>query len=308
MTNQTLSINQVPYMNFNQVTTPSSPIIFEASKEATTPVLKDCVELTIGAAEILHPKYSTIYLGIKGMRAKSGGDYCRGIENAFGFLLLAASPVLEPCRIIGGGLGVIGGAIGTAVVAPVTGTEKNFRKALNSDQLNDPALKRQALINAFTKRMRRLVNSSLKLTADEKLQLMGHPQKLIALSAIALAYNSKNEFINELKMADNSIIKRNQIETLDEVFKDYFMSVCQLKSLIKDIERAERDFDWRKLMERLDNPFLSEFGGKETRENYVKLGQKAIDLAEVIIADEGFQQSWNAEVALINNNNNNNNQ
>lgn len=290
-----------PYSSYvKPLQTPDSPIIFEPKPEKFTPALKDCVELTGDGIEIMKPKYSPLWWGIKGAFAEQHGDYLRGLPNAMGFLVLAACPVLIPARYAIGGIGVVAGATSTAVVAPLAGVEKVYRKLSHADALNDPALKRDKLMEAFTKRMRRMITASVRLTELQKKELMQQPQQLIALSALALAFNSKEQFSDKLVMADNAVLEKQQIESLDSGFKHHFEEICQLKNSISRIGSFESDFTWKKLMECLDDPSKTTALSKEEQvKRYVELGEQAFKLAEDIFDDEGFQKTWTVDKALI---------
>jgi len=295
------------YTSFKKLEqTPNSPIVFEPTKAERTASFMGWVELTKASASILHPKYSMVYWGIKMIgENEPAGDYLRGLPQAIGFLLLAASPVLEAGRFALGGAGIGLGVAGASFEAPRAFAEKIFRKVTDADKLNNPELKRQKLMDAFTKRMRRMINTSSTLSADDKKDLLDSPKILIALSVLALAFASKDQYGNQLLMADNAVLKREQTESLDEEFKDLFSKICALKDRIRRLAQNEPRFSWDILMKCLDDPSQTKSRTKNDQmQQYTELNEKVLELAEDIFEDAGFQASWEISKIQINNNNN----
>ena len=144
--------------------TPDSAVHPEEKEKkhmATGKALSDCAHFTGGATSLLHPDYSFTIQGLKMVFWSKGGDY--NFEPAIGMLMLMASPVEESFRLGAGGVGMIGGAIATAVTGFIYSAEWVGRAALGvASAPSNPAKKRKKLMQAFVKRMNDTLNEAYK--------------------------------------------------------------------------------------------------------------------------------------------------
>lgn len=115
---------------------------------------------------------------------------------------------------------------------------------------------------------------------------------LIAMSAIDLAFNSKNELPFVLLLEDKQTLAPNQIEGLNDQFKEYFESICDLKQCICSLKNY-KDLNWEQLMDYLDNPSKASINNWEDAPQKIQeQDRKSMELAEKVFLDEAFHTCW----------------
>lgn len=271
-----------------------SEIKFKPSKKITKEALKEFASLPCLGISALDPRASFFIIGLQMFLEPPGGGYLSGFNNSMGFLLMASSPVVAIFKTGFAATTITAGVVGTAVLAPSCLIEKGVRFVLRSDKLNDPELKRQALMKAFVKRMSKLIDT-LAQGEESRRYMVENPSEICILSAISLAFNSKSEYGKTLIMADGNKLTEKDLETLDPLFISYFEGICLIRDNLRAISYEKSQISWTRLMTTLNKLCLEEplNLSPNTITYYKNAYETACELSNEICQDQAFIRAWN---------------
>ncbi len=261
-------------------------------KTSTNSHVRDSAEITKDMAELVFsPQYSVLIKSIKMISTKPKGRF--SLDRELGILLLLASPGIIGLKI---GIGIpviIGAAATTAVLGPLCLAKKIGKFVANG---LDPPLppsfdkQRQEYVDQFVASLKKIMND---FNEDEQTLFKQDPSGIIDLSMISLAFLSRNEITNQLKMGDE-IFTEEDANKLGPNAKEYFKRICSLKSLISDLRLSPDNAQgWKILKES-----MIELGSEECKLqefHRVKLSSliiESMELTQLIMQNPLFQTTW----------------
>lgn len=270
----------------------------------TLEAFKGSASFTAESAKFLaDPRYSLLIQGISLVCSKPSGGYMSGLEQMMGGLMIMASPAWAVIRI---GLGLpltLVGAAATAItggaVAAEWGGRKVVKGALQAVEPSEKEKLREKLTENFVKRMHLTM---AEMDYNEKVFFKDHPEQLISLAAIYVAFLSRNEEENSIKSAEK-VIKIDDLPKEDENSLKYFKQLCEMKNAIKSLNFGrDSTHSWNLLLDSLkniDEP-LEEGASRHSineKETLKLLVEMACTLGDAVNEDELFKKIWEESIA-----------
>lgn len=206
----------------------------------TGPLLQRCVTFTKEHGQyIFDPKFSFFLAGMRMMnRPKSEELPLKWIEQFMGFLLTCASPVIGAWVLKEEGPKTAGGAIATAVVAPVAAAEYTARAAVQAaSTLAEPSnaeSQRAHFTALFIERMV-MIAQKQNLSHAQLQDVKNNPLSLIGKAALEVAFLSRKEPTTTALSVGYQTLHRQNIHHLPEECKLFFDALCQMKTAIQNL-------------------------------------------------------------------------
>lgn len=278
-----------------------TPTKNENNQLVTAPALNGCASFTSESAQFLaSPKYSLFIQGIKAINSKSSGGYLSGLEQCMGALMIMASPIWGLLRV---GIGLpctILGAVATTVTGGAVGVEWSGRKVTQgAQQILGPSEKsnlREKLTEKFVRRMHETLKN---MDYNEAHFFKQHPEQLVSIAGICVAFLSRKEEGKCLKAGDK-IVSKEDIANQGETCKGYFNDLCEIKYAIQCLRLGLDDSHaWDYLMNALENLDLEDSEEKElskSERNEIEtlklLMERACHFSEYVTDDAIFAKVW----------------
>jgi len=251
---------------------------------ATGKALADCAKFTVEAAELFSPKHSFLLHGIEAMGSR--GDFSH-IDHGIGFLMILSSPAILGLKCLLGIPALLGGAISTAVIAPIHASEKLVNAVAGP---SEATVKRKEHTEQFVARMKEILKS---FKTVERIELEKHPERLISLALLTVAFLSRTLHGDQLK-AVHEIISPDDVIKMDDQAKEYFSKVCLMKSCLQDLNLSPDDgHAWQILTQYIKDLYSETNQLQNSEKNALKLlDDLSNDLSQKISKDEIFKAAW----------------
>lgn len=206
-------------LNSRSILDTPTPICSHSTMNAVT----ESMEFMKAASSLFSSKYSFLAHAIQNMN----GHDTFGVGKGLSVLLFCAAPV---------GLATIGTVTGdgaTLVTGLVHGAVRTDQLLGSIAGLSDDQLIRQKFTDAFIERMRTfLLDNTIR--QDTKAELIAHPEMLIGMGVVSVAFNSRELPDQQLNTAFG-IIDERTIEDFPRIYKTYFDYVCSVKDDIRKL-------------------------------------------------------------------------
>ena len=296
-------MNLLPVPKSNPNATIAIPVDPNA-KETTSNIKKafnNCAETTVVSARLLlDPRFSAIYQGIKAINEDTGtGDYGRGLGTGFGVLMIMASPVWGIIRLGIGGVGTIGGALGTIATGIAYIVEKALHSVAGKPLPSQAQKQREHLMQLFVDRLKLMLET---LPYSEQQSLKHDPKVLVELGVIAVAFLSREAGKEHLKVGKDHL-NLADLKDQNDTRKKYFSLLCEIKETIRSLNLSLEDiYAWNYLMEKLAK--LSQDPDDASLDHYEKetlrwLNHHTAQLSQLLINDPIFKKIWKQEFPFL---------
>lgn len=215
---------------------PATPIT-----TVTGPLLQRWITFTKEHGQyIFDPKFSFFLAGMRMMNHPRSEELpLRWIEQFMGFLLTCASPVIGAWVLKEEGPKTAGGAIATAVVAPIAAAEYTARATIQAAsalaQPSNAESQREHFTALFIDRMV-MVARQQNLSQAQLQKVKNNPLPLIGKAALEVAFLSRKELSTTALSVGYQSLHRQNIHHLPEVCKSFFDALCVMKTAIQNLQ------------------------------------------------------------------------
>lgn len=261
----------------------------------TVKATQDCAKFTGASACMLATPLIMFGMGLKLFCEKEGGgDYCRGLSNGFGFLMMMASPsglffsaLAVPLTVAGAAATAVTGAVG--IPAEWAGRKIKLLGGASADE------QREHLTRKFVKRMEKALES---FNHEERAFFKSHPAVLAAIALTNVAFLSRDLEGRQLRVGDNTLSEA-QIAGQDAQRQTYFNTVCEMKEDIRHLHLAPHNADaWKILQEEVNKASQAQVGQptvyeRAYRTSLLHLVEQAYNLGVQVTTDPVFVKLWN---------------
>jgi hypothetical protein len=258
---------------------PTLPVVNTIPPPSTSSVA-DAANFTYRAGEfLLSPKYSLLINGIKLIAGDKNQGYLSGFGTFIGALMITSSPVWGVVRLAVGVPGVVVGAIGTAVSGILYAIGLGVPTPSRADT------QREALTRQFVARMQDVMKG---MSYPQAHYFREHPNQLISIAFITVAFLSRKEGDNRLK-AGGQTLRWEDISEQDATRKAYFEGISYMKMAIQSLGLGDDDDEaWAKLLGFIQTP-PEDLVGRDTIEI---LTSTSAGMSEVLVGDKVFIRVW----------------
>lgn len=256
--------------------------------DATKNAVKDSVEFTTEAASLYSSKYSALCQGIIYMNSR---DTFR-IGQGMGFLMLCAVPVLEPLRLGLATVGTVLGAGATVATGLAHGVVKTGEAVGSLAAPSETKITRQKFTDLFIERMKSFLLDHT-ISPAKKAELIAHPEPLIAMGVIAVAFNSRSLRGKQLNTGFGTI-NADTIQNQARICKTYFDYVCSVKDDLQQLELDNTNTPWDTLIEMYTDlcQNKTETYPQDKLNTMVHLVNTTVATCELFVNDPYFRDSW----------------
>lgn len=263
------------------------------SSQTTAKAVDECTQLTLNSIKVLSPEYSSFIQGIKLICTKDTGYL--PISGGLGVLLIMATPVWEPLRVVGAAIGALAGSIGTLFTGIFYGAQRAGELTAQAMEPTEAELERLKFTSAFVERMQAiLTNQEINFPRPHVLHFYEHPEQLIGLAALAVAFRSRDLAGTQLRttygVIDEAFAKKQPL-----ICQNYFNFVYEMKEAIRGLRLSpDNVLAWDFMVKAYTNVSegaIAEYEGNQMENlNYVALQAK--ELCSLFIKDPIFQKLW----------------
>lgn len=261
------------------------------SQQTTGKALQECIDLTKGSAKALSPQYSSLVVGIQCLFENDTG-YLQ-MKKALGLLLLMATPVWEPLRIVAAALGALAGSIGTVFTGTAYGLHRMGELAIEGQEPSEAELERIKYTQAFVKRMQNIL-ADQRFSRPMAKEFYEHPEQLISLAAFAVAFRSRNLEGKQLETTYGKI-DQDRVAKQPTICQKYFTYVNEIKASLKNLCLSLDDsLAWEfiaKAYKDIEKGNTDKYQASQI-EDLMYIDQQSKALCDLFVEDPIFKEMW----------------